>query len=386
MDAANEPGEGAARGALRVTALSASGFRNLAPLQLSPGPRFNVIHGDNGQGKSNLLEALYYLAALRSFRGAGNRDLIAEGAEQAQLRARISGPAAPHQHQLLLRRNGGRLLQLDGKRPRSLSAYYAALQMVIFHPGDMHMVSGPPELRRGYLDRILEQFDATFAATAQAYQKALRSRNRLLRAPSPNRGAIAAYDELLASAGAVIGQCRLRLLSEMAQGVVEAFRSVSGEGLSLSLRYAARVEPEVAALRAALSEQLPRDLARGYTGDGPHADDLVFELGRSAAKHYGSQGQHRAIVLALKVAELHELERRVGRVPILLLDDVSSELDRGRNQRLFSLLSELGGQVFLTTTHPEHIQLSHDRVDYRVQAGVVELKADQGRDRGPISG
>jgi DNA replication and repair protein RecF len=114
-----------------------------------------------------------------------------------------------------------------------------------------------------------------------------------------------------------------------------------------------------------------KDLARGFTAEGPHADELGLTLDGVAAKRYGSQGQHRSIVLALKVAELHELTRRVGRVPMLLLDDVSSELDRGRRQRLFALLSDLGGQVFLTTTQPELIEIGHDRSDHRIEAGRV---------------
>jgi DNA replication and repair protein RecF len=219
---------------------------------------------------------------------------------------------------------------------------------------------------------MLEQFDPTYATTLHAYSRALRSRNRLLRAETPRRSAIVAYDELLASAGAIIAQCRQRLLAEMAPSVAEAFRSISGEGLRLRLEYAPRVEPEVGALRQALGQSLDKDLARGFTAEGPHADEIALSLDDTLARRFGSQGQHRAIVLALKVTELHELTRRVGRVPVLLLDDVSSELDKHSNRRLFDLLGELGGQVFLTTTHPEFILLERDRIDRRVQAGVLE--------------
>jgi DNA replication and repair protein RecF len=131
------------------------------------------------------------------------------------------------------------------------------------------------------------------------------------------------------------------------------------------------VRPDVTTLRAALESSYDKDLARGFTGVGPHTDDVVFRLREHKARRYASQGQHRAIVLSLKVAELLELERRTGRTPILLLDDVSSELDAGRNRRFFELLGALGGQVFLTTTQPDLILVDSDRRDYRMQGGAL---------------
>ena len=203
-------------GALRLTSLTARGWRNLEPVNLEPGPRFNVFFGDNGQGKSNLLEAIDYLGTLRSFRGASAADLIREGSEQAELKAVIAAEPLPHHHRCLLPRRGARKVTLDDKRPRSKSAYFRSVQMVLFHPGDMQLVAGAPERRRAFLDRVLEQFDETYATTYSAYERALRSRNRLLKAERPNRAAIAAFDELLASAGAVVGQTRQRLVEEMA--------------------------------------------------------------------------------------------------------------------------------------------------------------------------
>jgi len=360
--------------AIRLSQLRVRGFRNLQTQALDPGPRFNVIHGDNGQGKSNLLEAIDYLATLRSFRGARNDELIGDGEPSAEIAARVGAGSVPREYRIEFPRGRTRRVTVEGKRPRSNAAYFNTIQMVLFHPGDMDLTTGPPEARRAFLDRLLSQFDATYASTLAAYSKALRSRNRLLKSDSPDRSAIAAYDELLSSAGAVVGQARARLTQEIAPRVRSTFDSISGQGLALHMEYAPRVAPEVEALRAALGDALQKDIARGFTADGPHADDVMFKLDDSRAKRFASQGQHRAIVLALKVSELYELEQRVGRVPILLLDDVSSELDRTRNRQLFSLLSQLGGQVFLTTTHPEFILLDTDRVDFRVEAG--ELTAD----------
>jgi DNA replication and repair protein RecF len=251
----------------------------------------------------------------------------------------------------------------------------------LFHPGDVTLTTGGPEARRAFLDRVVEQMDPTYSAAVASYTRALRSRNRLLKTDGVDRRSVVAYDELLASAGAVIGSTRARLIDDLAPIVKDAFRDITDAALPLEAQYCPRVEPTVSALREALARSLDLDLARGFTAEGPHGDDLAFALRepsgrereRTSVRHHASQGQHRALVLALKIAELEVLTRRTGRVPVLLLDDVSSELDRTRNRRLFARLARLGGQVFLTTTHPEFILLEGDRTDFRVTNGSVEV-------------
>jgi DNA replication and repair protein RecF len=357
---------------LRIDRLEAASFRNIAKLAIAPGPGFNVIHGDNGAGKSSLLEAIYYLGALRSFRGAKADDLVMIGRDKAQLSARISGSVAPRTYRATIHRGRARELRLDDKRPRSIGTWHASVQVVLFHPGHLHLASGAADARRVFLDRVLEQLDPTYGATLASYDKALRSRNRLLKADPPNPRAIQAFDELLASAGAIIATTRERLTADLAPLTEEAFAEVVGEEVPLRVEYRPRVAPNVYAIREALARAFDKDLARGFTAEGPHGDDLTLTIAeRAPARYHASQGQHRAIVLALKVAELEVLSRRTQKIPILLLDDVSSELDRTRNRRLFTLLARLGGQVFLTTTHPEFILLEDDRVDFAVADGVV---------------
>ncbi len=356
---------------LRVERLITRGFRNLGVSRLDPGPAFNVIYGDNGAGKSNLLEALYYLGALRSFRGAKTESLVGLDDDHAVVRAKVAGEAAPRVLDVRLDRHSARKLRLDGKRPRSIASWHQAIQVVLFHPGDLTLATGSPEPRRSFLDRILEQMDPTYGSTLSSYNKALRSRNRLLKREQVDRRSVRAYDTMLSQAGAVVGQARAQLVADIAPRTERAFRDVAGVELPLEVRYRPRVPPEPEAILTALRESYDKDRARGFTAEGPHADDLSLRVRSVAAKHHASQGQHRAIVLALKVAELDVLASRVGRVPILLLDDVSSELDRRRNRRLFELLGSLGGQVFLTTTHPEFILLEHNRVDFRVEDGVL---------------
>lgn len=355
----------------RVSKLRLQGFRNLAPLTFEPGPHFNVIHGDNGAGKSNLLEAIDYLGSLRSFRGAKTEDLVALDADQAVLDAKITGGAAPRRLRIELSPMARRRLVLDGKRPRSTAVWHQSVQMVLFHPGDLALASGGPDRRRAFVDRILQQMDPVYGSTLARYEKALRSRNRLLKEDRTDRRSVRAYDAILSKAGAVVGQARARLIDDLAPRVVRAFSEVFAGDVPLGVAYRPRVEPTEEAIAEALDRAFEKDRARGFTADGPHGDDLEIQLREVRARHHGSQGQHRTIVLALKTAELDLLSERTGRVPILLLDDVSSELDRSRNRRFFEVLSHAGGQVFLTTTHPEFILLEDDRVDYQVAAGAI---------------
>jgi len=336
-----------------------------------PGSHFNVIHGDNGAGKSNLLEAIYYIGALKSFRGAKTDDLIALGSDAALLDASLEAGPAPHRLRIEIGRSERRRVLLDGKRPRSTSVWHQTVRMVLFHPGDLVLATGSPDKRRAFLDRMLEQMDPIYASTLATYEKALRSRNRLLKEERADRRSVRAYDALLSKAGGVIGQARRHLIDDLAPRVVRAFTDVFAGDTQLGVRYLPRVEPTEQAIAEALERAFDKDRARGFTADGPHGDDLELRLHEVGARHHGSQGQHRTIVLALKTAELDLLTERTGRVPILLLDDVSSELDRRRNRRFFEILSHAGGQVFLTTTHPEFILLEDDRVDFHVDAGRV---------------
>lgn len=355
----------------RVTALRARGFRNLGALSFEPGSHFNVIHGDNGAGKSNLLESIYYLGALKGFRGGKTDDLIALDASDAFLEAAFESGPAPHKLRIDMSRSQRRRLQLDGKRPRSTNVWYQTVRMVLFHPGDLVLAAGSADKRRAFLDRMLEQMDPVYASTLSSYEKALRSRNRLLKDARTDRRSVRAYDAIMSKAGAVVGQARRRLIEDLGPRVERAFTDVFAGDTPLGVRYLPRVEPSPEAIADALERAFEKDCARGFTADGPHGDDLELRLHDVGARHHGSQGQHRTIVLALKTAELDLLTERTGRVPILLLDDVSSELDRSRNRRFFEMLRHVGGQVFLTTTHPEFILLDNDRVDFQVDGGRV---------------
>lgn len=416
---------------MQVQKVSARGFRNLADISLTPHPRFNVLSGENGQGKTNLLEAIYLIATLRSFRTQRIEELIRFGEPAADLRAQV-------EHRDVQRTLGVRLESrptkktalVDGKQANG-GDYFGAVNVVLFSPEDLRLPKGPPVGRRRFLDRAIWNTLPAYLDEVRTYDRVLRSRNALLRqdlrtaiearrhqaqhehehapagaggigleagaTPSPMPSQLPSatdlldiFDEKLAEAGAVLMQRRRRYLRELLPESRAAFEEVSRSGLPIDMRYQPGVSSsqreaaldEYVDLRELLLDQLRRDrrrdLVRGYTHSGPHADDVALDLDGRPADQHASQGQLRAIVLSLKIAEIQHLGRHLGDPPVLLLDDVSSELDPQRNAHLFGFLRGMPCQVFITTTSPTFVQLApgDERVDYAVDKGTIELLCD----------
>ena len=261
-------------------------------------------------------------------------------------------------------RDARRAATVDGKSVRDPDELFGGLAVVAFTPDDLALVKGGPDGRRRLLDRAVQNRHAAHLADSRDYQRALKSRNQLLRqgAPAALRDA---FDQPLARLGAKIRLRREQLLDELRGHAARAFAEVARGEAPLELSYLAAgresdgLGPEAAlageealagTLRLALERRAPRDLERGYTSVGPHADDLALAIGDRPARLFASQGQSRAVVLAFRIGEIENLRRLQGRAPLLLLDDVSSELDPKRNAFLMAYLSGLRGQVVLTTT------------------------------------
>ena len=349
---------------MRLSTLRVRDLRNLASVTLPLGPRATVIWGENGQGKTNLLESLYLLATLKPLRATRLAELVRFG----QPLARVEGDFILQGAARLIAvevEKGERRAFVDGKPASSLEDYFGGVSVVAFTPDDLALVKEGPEARRRFLDRAVFNRFPAYLAESRSYARALRSRNRLLRERSP-QAVVAAFDGPLSSSGARLWVRRRALLAELAPRASRAFSEISlAEGASgpsaLRLGYRAAAlgslgaasEPELTlALAEALTARLARDSERGFTSVGPHADDLELIHGDRPARAYASQGQQRAIVLALKLGEIDNLTETLGRPPLLLLDDVSSELDPQKNAHLMRTLRERSGQALLTTTDP----------------------------------
>ena len=268
---------------------------------------------------------------------------------------------------------------LDGKAVRPLARYFGGFNVVVFTPEDLALPRGAPGDRRRFLDRGVFNLRPDYLATAQDYERVLRTRNTVLR--QAGDGAIdrrrledllAVYDQQLARLGAQVTAARQAFVGVVQDELAAAFAAITRTELRAAVRYALRAEAAGEdALLAALRAARVKDLATSATQVGPHRDDLAFELDGREAGAYASQGQLRAIMLAWKTAELAVLARAHGDSPILLLDDVSSELDPQRNEYLFDHLAGLAGQCFITTTHPGHVLLHQHRADYRIAGGQI---------------
>ncbi len=357
--------------------MAAEGWRNLAPLKLVPAERLSVLFGDNGQGKTNVLEAAYYLAALRSFRTTHADDLIQRGEPdgRARLRAEVVHRGLERRFEIELG-SGGRTARLDGKLVRSTAAALGSVSVVLFVPEDLLLPRAAPAARRRFLDLAIFNVERAYYGEASGFQKVLRNRNALLKRRDWDRTLLDAFDDELARTGARVVMRRRALAGALAPRFSEHFHALHGN-LAVSLAY--RSDPAVeavadeegvrAALLRGLVERRALDERRRFTGFGPQADDLEIGLSGLLARTHASQGQLRSFMLALKLAELTEVGARLGDPPILLLDDVPSELDPSRRALLFEAITRLDCQTLISVTEREIVPARTDRLDFQVRAG-----------------
>jgi DNA replication and repair protein RecF len=359
--------------------LQIADFRNLEAVSLAPSPHATVVVGANGQGKTSLLEALYFLCTLRPLRANRLSELVRFGTEQSAVSGRFTLGGAEREISVQIAA-GLRQAFVDGKKAAKLEDYFGGVSVVAFTPDDLAVVKGGPELRRAFLDRAVFNRFPAYLREHRAYQRALKSRNRLLKENAP-ASYVEAYDEAVARTGARVLVRRRELLDELGPRAVSAVRAISqlpDVGVSYTALHLGAHHPRTEeglekALLHALAERLGRDRERGFTSVGPHADDLQLTLGGRSARAYASQGQGRALVLGWKIAEIENVRAAFGRPPLLLLDDVSSELDPDRNAFLMHTVAESRAQVLLTTTDATLVARAAgpDTLWLRVDAGTV---------------
>ncbi len=368
---------------MRLDRLTITGLRNLrgeddvSALQWTPHARFNLLVGDNGQGKTNLLEAMAILAGLKSFRTAKLAQCIAFGQTQATIAGQVTCKGLGCQLGIELGTKGRRML-VDGKVVTSAQAFLGQLTAVVFTPGDLGLPHAEPEARRRWLDRVVFNHLPAHLDELRRYDQVLQAKNALLKQHVSGKAKadpamLDVYDQMLARHGALVMQRRASVVQQFSPLVAEVFDKIAAPGLHADVHYRPKVpgEDAEAALTQAQQQRRPRDMRVGYTTGGPHRDDIDLRVAHVPAHLHASQGQCRALVLACKIAEIKSLERAHGEPPVLLMDDVSSELDAKRNAALMHYLDELGGQVVLTTTSAEHVRVAAPRQIFHVVGGQV---------------
>ena len=382
----------AMRDAARVvlTTLALRDFRNLAHLDLEIPDAGAVVIGENGQGKSNLLEAIYYLHLLRSVRGARDVDVVRFGAPGFHIAARTGG-GAHHELSAGFERQGRRKrVKVDGGEPARLSDALGALPCVLFSPADVDLVAGAPSARRRYLDILLALSSRPYLAALQRYRAALAQRNAALRDALRSTGGraeqrVAVWEAPLAEHGAVLWRERVLWTARAAERFA-ALCAAIGEQAPVAMRYATALEPAtteldevVQTLTRALEHKRGLDMRRGLTHAGPHRDDLVLTLDGRELRAFGSAGQQRTAAIALRLLEAETLNQRLGAAPLFLLDDPFAELDARRSSHILELLAERGmGQTLLTVPRESDIPPALTGLArWRITAGVVTYDATQ---------
>jgi DNA replication and repair protein RecF len=367
--------EASGGGTVRVTRLSVVGLRNLAAQEVELSDGLTLLWGPNGAGKTNLLEATCLAVSGRSCRTRNEREAIAFGEGMARVEAEVCRDRNRHRLLWSLSRSGERRRLIDGKASEG-DRETLRPALAIFLPDRLALIKGPPAARRAHLDRFSAAMWPSRGEPRRRYGRALAHRNALLgrvRAGTVPCDSLDAWDQELASAGVELASCRREAVAVLAP----EFSAAAGElGVTAGaeLRYAPRSEAaEPSRLASELRARREADLARGHTTHGPHLDELVISLAGRPARRFGSQGEQRVALLALLFAERRALLEARGAPPLMLMDDVMSELDPERRAMLAQRLSEGGGQALLTATEAGQLGSEWPHAELAVRGGCAGL-------------
>lgn len=359
---------------MNLTSVSIENFRNLESVQLQFQPGLNILQGANAQGKTSILEALYLLGHLKSFRAAHNEELIRQGQSQSRISAQLSHQGSARTLALEIAVEGKKPT-LDGKEARSAEAFFGWLRPILFSPEEIALLKGAPMGRRALIDRAIFQSDPAFLERSQGYARVLKQRNCLLR-EGAGRSALEPWSEALIISGARLRQDRREYLRRLSPRLTQTYREICAGQEIASLGWSeesADLAAEEQRLRRELSSSREREQRLGQTLVGPHRDEPLFLVDGRALKTYGSQGQQRSFILAFKTAQLLDLEDFIGAPAVFLLDDMTSELDRHRQGNFFRFLLARKGQIIMTTTDIQPLLEEGLIPDclYRVASGQV---------------
>ena len=343
---------------MRVVSLSLRDFRGYSSAHVSLADGLTVITGPNGAGKTNLLEGLYFGCVGRSCRTTNERELVRFGAASTRVEVVAAGEDGDHELAVGLAPGEPKRMKVDGVAVERIVDLQQRPLVSVFLPDRLELVKGPPALRRAHLDQFVSALWPARAATRKAYAQALAQRNALisrLRTGAGSRTSLAAWDGRLAALGIELMHDR----RQAAERIASPFARLAAElglGESSEVEYRPRSRASAPGeLGAELAERVESDLKRGFTGHGPHRDELALRREGRELRAYGSQGQQRLGLLALLLAEREVLADARGTPPLILLDDVMSELDATRREALVELLRTDEGQSLITTTDLDHV-------------------------------
>ena len=359
-----------------VKSLELKDYRNYADLNMCFYSGTNILYGENAQGKTNILEAIYLCGTTKSHRGSRDKEIIRFHKDEAHIRIILEKNHIPHRIDLHLKKNKAKGVAIDGLPIKRQGELFGMLNLVVFSPEDLYIIKNGPAERRRFLDLELCQISKIYLHHLSSYNKALSQRNNLLKQIGFNKSlldTIYIWDSKLVEYGIQIIQTRKEFILKLNDLVYEIHKKLTGGREELFLRY----EPNVteSAFAEKLKKSLERDLALKMTNVGPHRDDMCFMLGNTDLRKYGSQGQQRTAALSLKLAEIDLVKSVIQDNPILLLDDVLSELDRKRQTHLLESIGDI--QTIITCTGLEEFisrRLKNNKIFHVVNGTVTDEK------------
>ena len=361
---------------MRIDSLQLFQFRNYKDVTIQFNPEIIVLHGTNGAGKTNILESIYVGTIGKSHRTNDTSDMLMFNAEEAGIVVKFEKKDTPQKVNIKLFRQGPKDIRLNDTKI-SQKELIGTLNTVIFCPEDLQLIKGAPALRRKFIDIELGQIKPIYLADLSSYNHVLKQRNAYLKANDKvDETFLSVLDEQLIDFGCRVMQHRLDFIEKLEGFAQESHSDISQGKEKLTIKYLSsvpfsRLEDLEASFRSALSESRRRDLFKKNTGVGPHRDDINFFINEMDAG-FGSQGQHRSVVLSLKLAEIKLIESLTKDTPILLLDDVMSELDNMRQLKLLETISQ-NIQTFITTTSLDHLHnLPEDINIFQISQGVIK--------------
>jgi DNA replication and repair protein RecF len=362
---------------LRLDWLSLAGFRSYGDLSFRPDPEVNLLVGRNGAGKSNLMEAIGYLAALKSFRGAPDEALVGYDLDSAVVRGEVFSDDVGSLIEVEIRRRGGRRALVNKQRLARAADLLGHVRAVTFLPEDLDIVKRGPDHRRQFLDDVAVQLAPTAHLDQSEFDRALRQRNAFLKQRVDDDVTLSVWDERLGQAGGKVMARRARAAAELAQPLRDAYEAIARTPAAVEIRYQStwggELDPTVPAATFAerfiegLGNARRSDRERGVTTVGPHRDEPMLVLDDHDLRHHGSQGEQRTTALSLRLATHHAVTERVGAAPLLLLDDVFSELDPGRAEALAASLPAT--QTMITTADRGEVPV--DGRVWAVEGGAI---------------
>jgi DNA replication and repair protein RecF len=351
---------------MRVDWVSLVDFRSYRRLEWRPDTGVNLLIGPNGAGKTNLLESVAYLATLKSFRSVPDKGLISDEAESAVIRAGLQGDERERLIEIEIPRQGARITQVDKTRLRRTADLLGVLRVIAFLPEDLDLIKRGPSQRRDLLDDIAVQLWPAAHLDQSEYERSLRQRNAFLKQGQPDEATLAVWDSRLSQAGGRVLARRARVVQTLSPMLAGAYAEIAHSQTEAQFTYEPTWDGGLDKSTAAdfgdrLAEALERsrrvDYERRMTTVGPHRDEPGFSIDGHEARIHGSQGEQRTMALAVKLAAHRAVASAVGEPPVLLLDDVFSELDQGRAKALANAIPS-GTQTMITTARPEDVPIS----------------------------